>query len=93
MASPACDFLKDFRVAVRQERFKDVDGVRTATTGGVTLFSTAATLQYNIWKGLFARGEYRHDNGHEPVFRCRRDAACAQKSQDPISVGLFSKFF
>ena len=89
----AYDFLKDFRVALRQEWFKDVDGVRTATVGGVTLFSTTATLQYNIWKGLFARGEYRHDNANEAVFSCKPDAACTGKSQDTLSVSLFYKFF
>ena len=52
-AYAAYDFLKDFRVALRQEWFNDVDGVRTGTVDGVTLFSTTATLQYNIWKGLY----------------------------------------
>jgi hypothetical protein len=89
----AYDFLKDFRVALRQEWFKDVDGVRTGTVGGVTLFSTTATLQYKIWKGLFARGEYRHDNANVPEFDCRPDTACRQKSQDTLSVSLYYKFF
>ena len=47
-AYAAYDFLKDFRVALRQEWFNDVDGVRTGTVDGVTLFSTTATLQYNV---------------------------------------------
>jgi hypothetical protein len=92
-AYAAYDFLKDFRVALRQEWFKDVDGVRTGTVGGVTLFSTTATLQYNIWKGLFARGEYRHDNANVREFDCRPDTACRQKSQDTLSVSLYYKFF
>jgi len=92
-AYAAYDFLKDFRVALRQEWFNDVDGVRTATVGGVTLFSTTATLQYNIWKGLYARGEYRHDNANEPVFSCRPAAVCTEKSQDTLSVSLYYKFF
>ena len=37
-AYAAYDFLKDFRAALRQEWFDDVDGVRTAVAGGVTLF-------------------------------------------------------
>ena len=78
-AYAAYDFLKDFRVALRQEWFNDVDGVRTGTVGGVTLFSTTATLQYNIWKGLFARGEYRHDNANEAVFGCRPATGCREE--------------
>jgi len=89
----AYDFLKDFRVALRQEWFKDPEGVRTATVGGVTLFSTTATLQYNIWKGLYARGEYRHDSANEKVFGCFPDKPCENKSQDTLSVSLFYKFF
>ena len=92
-AYAAYDFLKDFRVALRQEWFNDVDGVRTGTIGGVTLFSTTATLQYNIWKGLYARGEYRHDNANQPEFDCRPSAPCRQKSQDTLSVSLYYKFF
>ena len=89
----AYDFLKDFRVALRQEWFRDVDGVRTATAGGTTLLSTTGTLQYNIWKGLFARGEYRHDSADEKVFGCRPDLGCEKKSQDTISLSLYYKFF
>lgn len=92
-AYAAYDFLKDFRIALRQEWFNDVDGVRTGTVGGVTLFSTTATLQYNIWKGLYARTEYRHDNANAVEFSCRPAAACTQKSQDTISVSLYYKFF
>ncbi len=92
-AYAAYDFWKAFRVALRQEWFNDVEGVRTATTGGVTLFSTTATLQYNIWKGLYARGEYRHDNANEAVFGCRPNNPCKDKSQDTLSVSLYYKFF
>jgi len=89
----AYDFLKDFRVAIRQEWFRDVEGTRTGTVGGVNLFSTTATLQYNIWKGLYARGEYRHDQADEAVFGCRPNNPCQDKSQDTLSVSLFYKFF
>jgi hypothetical protein len=91
-AYAAYDFWKNFRVALRQEWFNDVDGVRTGTVDGVTLFSTTATLQYNIWRGLYTRGEYRHDNANEPVFGCRA-GTCVKKSQDTLSVSLYYKFF
>jgi putative OmpL-like beta-barrel porin-2 len=68
--------------------------VRTAaTTDGVTLFSTTATLQYNIWKGLYGRGEYRHDSADQFVFGCRPNNACKSKSQDTLSLSLFYEFF
>jgi hypothetical protein len=92
-AYAAYDFLKDFRVALRQEWFNDVDGVRTGTVDGVTLFSTTATLQYNIWKGLFTRGEYRHDSANEAVYGCRAATGCLKKAQDTLSASLYYKFF
>jgi hypothetical protein len=92
-AYAAYDFLKDFRASLRQEWFKDAEGVRTGTVGGVTLFSTTATLQYNIWKGLYARGEYRHDNANQVVFGCRPNPGCSDKSQDTLSVSFYYKFF
>jgi hypothetical protein len=88
----AYDFWKSFRAALRQEWFRDVHGVRTATIGGINLLSTTATLQYNIWKGLFARGEYRHDSADEKVFGCR-SSGCEHKTQDTLSVSLYYKFF
>ncbi len=92
-AYAAYDFLKAFRAALRQEWFRDAEGVRTGTVGGVTLFSTTATLQYNIWKGLYARGEYRHDNANQVVFGCRPNTGCANKAQDTLSMSLYYKFF
>ena len=92
-AYAAYDFLKNFRAAFRQEWFKDAEGVRTGTVGGVTLFSTTATLQHNIWKGLYARGEYRHDNANQVVFGCRPNPGCSDKSQDTLSVSFYYKFF
>lgn len=92
-AYAAYDFLKDFRVAVRQEWFNDLDGVRTATAGGVTLFSTTATLQYNVWKGLYARGEYRHDNANVAEYGCLPNSGCTKKSQDTLSISFFYRFF
>jgi hypothetical protein len=92
-AYAAYNFFKDFQIALRQEWLKDVDGTRTATVGGVTLFSTTATLQYNIWKGLYTRGEYRHDNADQLVFGCGPTSGCKNKSQDTLSVSLYYKFF
>ena len=92
-AYAAYDFLKDFRASLRQEWFKDAEGVRTGTAGGVTLFSTTLTLQYNIWKGLFARGEYRHDSANQVVFGCRPNPGCSDKSQDTMSMSLYYRFF
>lgn len=79
---------------MRQEWLADPDGTRTATIGGVTLLSTTATLQCNIWKGLFARAEYRHDNADEKMFGCQPSTgACDNKSQDTFSLSLYYKFF
>jgi hypothetical protein len=90
----AYDFLERFRVAARGEWFRDADGVRTATTtDGVDLFSATGTLQAHIWKGLYARAEYRHDHATEKVFGFDPAGAFQDKSQDTISLSLFYKFF
>ena len=89
----AYDFLKDFRASLRQEWFADPEGTRTATIGGVTLFSTTATLQYNIWKGLFARAEYRHDNASEKVFGCEPDSPVTTSRRTRSRCALYYKFF
>ena len=59
----------------------------------MTLFSTTATLQYNVWKGLYMRGEYRQDSADVAEFGCRPNQGCDNKSQDTVSVSLFYKFF
>jgi hypothetical protein len=91
-AYAAYDFLKDFRASLRQEWFKDAQGVRTGAVGGVTLFSTTLTLQYNVWRGLFARGEFRHDSANQLEFGCRPNTGCSDKTQDTMSVSLYYKF-
>jgi hypothetical protein len=88
----AYDWTEKLRTALRQEWFRDEQGARTATAGGLTLLSTTATLQYAIWKGLVGRLEYRHDQGDENVFKCG-DSGCRSKSQDTLSVSLFYRFF
>ncbi len=91
----AYDFLERFRAAVRGEWFKDADGVRTASTAdGVDLFSVTATLQANIWRGLYARAEYRHDQASEKVFGFNSSTGVFKdKSQDTISLSVYYKFF
>ena len=50
-------------------------------------------MQYNIWKSLFTRGQYRHDSANEAVYGCRPATGCLKKSQDTLSVSLYYKFF
>ncbi len=92
-AYAAYDVFKDLRLAARQEWFNDADGTRTATAGGVTLFSTTGTVQYHVWKGLFARGEYRHDSATEKVFGCWPEQPCRHTSQDTLSASVYYRFF
>ena len=45
-----------------------------------------------IWKGLFSRVEYLHDQANENVFRVRSSGATS-KAQDTITVALHYLFF
>jgi hypothetical protein len=50
------------------EYFKDAEGVRTGLSPLGTrldLYEVTATVQYEIWKGLLGRLEYRHDSEPE----------------------------
>ena len=47
----AFDFLERFRVSARGEWFNDPQGVRTATPGGVTLYSATGTFQRTSGRG------------------------------------------
>lgn len=90
----AYDFTDRFRAALRQEYFADQDGARTGFGSRVDLVSTTATLQYNIWQGLFARLEYRHDHASEKVFKARSPGPTpTSKTLDTISISAFYKFF
>ena len=89
------------RTAVRQEFLRDAAGARTGSGLGTDLWSTTATIQYKIWKGLVGRVEYRHDQSDENVYRVRysRPDITSQgllargKSMDTISVSLYYSFF
>ena len=48
--------------------------------------------RYKIWKGLFSRVEYRHDQADENVFRVRSSGATS-KAQDTITVALHYLLF
>ncbi len=97
----AYDWTESLRTAVRQEFFRDAAGARSGSGIGTDLWSTTATIQYKIWKGLVGRVEYRHDASDEKVFRVRysRPDITAQgllprgKSLDTISVSLYYSFF
>jgi hypothetical protein len=97
----AYDWTDSFRTALRQEFFRDADGARSGFGSALDLWSTTATAQYKIWKGLVGRLEYRHDDADEKVFRVRYSSPdrTAQgllprsKSLDTISVSLYYQFF
>jgi hypothetical protein len=91
----AYDWTEKFRTAFRTEYFEDVDSVRTVvrTPGQKTkLWEVTLTAQYNIWKGLFARGEFRHDQANEVAFK-PNGTGPTRKSQDTLSLSLYYLFF
>ena len=100
-AYAAYDWTENLRTAVRQEFFRDADGVRSGSGAGTDLWSTTATIQYKIWRGLVGRIEYRHDQSDQNVYRVRysRPDITSQgllargKSMDTISVSLYYSFF
>ncbi len=92
----AYDWTDRLRTSLRQERFQDTDGARTGFGSMLRLYSTTATVQYKIWKGLVGRVEYRHDDADEKVFKFRgmRDIGSpTSTSLDTISVSLYYSFF
>jgi len=99
--SGAYDWTEKLRTAVRQEYFRDAEGGRTGLGDATDLWSTTATIQYKIWKGLVGRLEYRHDQADEKVFRVRysRPDITSQgllargQSMDTFSVSLYYSFF
>jgi hypothetical protein len=100
-AYAAYDWTDKLRTAVRQEFLRDAAGARTGSGLGTDLWSTTATIQYKIWKGLVGRIEYRHDQSDENVYRVRysRPDITSQgllargRSMDTISVSLYYSFF
>ncbi len=97
----AYDWTDKLRTAFRREFFRDAAGARSGTGIGTDLWSTTATVQYKIWRGLMGRVEYRHDASDEKVFRVRysRPDITSQgllprgKSMDTILVSLYYSFF
>jgi len=96
----AYDITEAFRIALRQEYFRDADGARTGFGRPLSLSSTTLTAQYKIWKGLVGRVEYRHDAADEKVYKARTtrpDASggvvAQSKSLDTISISLYYSFF
>lgn len=99
-AYAAYDFTDWFRLALRQEFFRDLNGARTGFGNEINLLSTTLTAQFKIWKGLVARAEYRHDAASEKVYKAkvsRLDASqgisAQSKSMDTLSVSVFYSFF
>ena len=96
----AYDFTDWFRLALRQEFFRDENGARTGFGSEVNLLGTTLTAQFKVWKGLVARAEYRHDAASEKVFKARTSRPDASqgvspqsKTLDTISISLFYSFF
>lgn len=96
----AYDITEAFRLALRQEYFRDVNGARTGFGNALSLSSTTLTAQYKIWKGLVGRVEYRHDAADEKVYKARTtrpDASggvvAQSRSMDTISISLYYSFF
>jgi len=91
----AYDWTDKFRTALRGEYFRDSDSARTAARAPglkTSLWETTATVQYNVWKGLVARVEYRHDQANEKVFKTKLFGPTS-KAQDTISLDLYYLFF
>ena len=91
----AYDWTEKLRTALRWEYFRDSDSVRTAAQAPglkTKLWEATATVQYNVWKGLFGRLEYRHDQANEKVFKVASTGPTS-KAQDTLSVDLYYLFF
>lgn len=92
-------FTDKLALVGRGEYFNDADGVRTAilspgingiTGSGVKLYEYTLTTEYQIYKNLIGRLEYRHDQASEKVFR-NRDLS--QRSyQDTVALEFIAPF-
>ena len=100
-AHAAYDWTDKLRTSLRQEFFRDADGARTGFGSALDLWSTTATIQYKIWKGLVGRLEYRRDAADERAFQVRysRPDRTADgllprsRSLDTISISVYYLFF
>ena len=90
----AYDWTDKLRTALRQEFFTDPAGARTQFGQKLSLWSTTATVQYKIWKGLVGRLEYRHDSADEKAFKIRTPGLVPTSTTlDTISLSLYYSFF
>jgi len=94
-----CDPIASEPLRHQPER-RDADGARTGFGSALDLWSTTATIQYKIWKGLVGRPEYRHDAADERAFQVRysRPDRTADgllprsRSLDTISISVYYLF-
>jgi hypothetical protein len=92
------DWTKALRTALRAEYFSDPQGVRSSETiapgNNVDLFGLTLTVQYNIWRGLVGRVEYRHDQASRKAFSLQDHGTMpTSHAQDTISFDLYYLFF
>jgi hypothetical protein len=92
----AYDWTARLRTAGRVEYFDDTDGVRTLALGagqGVKLWEVTATVQLNVWNGLFGRVEYRHDQADADIFDIQgAGGAPTSDTQDTVGFTLYYMF-
>ena len=73
---------------------RDAGGARTGLGEALDVWSTTATIQYKIWRGLVGRVEYRHDQANAKVFKLENHGTTPTRgSQDTISASLYYLFF
>ena len=94
----AYDWTSKLRTALRAEYFADPQGVRSSETiapgNNVELWEITATLQYNIWRGLFGRLEYRHDEANRRAFTPGNHGTTpSSHAQDTLTVAFYTSFF
>lgn len=92
----ARDWSDRLRTAARFEYFRDADGARTLALGpgeDVRLWEATATVQVNVWGGLFGRLEYRHDQADQPVFDVEEAGGRpTSDSQDTAGLSVYYVF-
>jgi hypothetical protein len=94
----AYDWTSKLRTALRAEYFADPQGVRSSETiapgNNVELWDITATLQYNIWRGLFGRLEYRHDEANRRAFTLGNHGTTpTSHAQDTLTFAFYYSFF
>lgn len=83
------DFFDWWSIAGRGEFFHDRDGVRTGWGSDLELWEFTLTNQFNIFKNLIARIEYRYDKASGQAFT--RDKLTANH-QNTISGEVIARF-